>query len=330
MSKDANDDKVHSVTEVFKTLGAKAQSRPCCTSWGPGHVDCFIRGPKSNVLHISIDKGVYSDWEDLGGIIVDEIECISRDIGIIDVLVLGTNTGLYIKTFSDGKWSGWVSKGGQLMEVPSCAVRTPSIIDCMLRGSANQGYHIGTVDGEWGTYKDLGGSLFSPIGCSSRTETMLNCFVSGMDLHLNQIYKSQESEWHDYADLGCLVKGRPSVTTWDRYRMDVFTLGVETNSVMHKIYNDDGKWQKDWVDLGGVFDSAPDCVTTGVGKIHCFAVGEESYLYRNAFDGMKWSSWKRSFGFFLETPSCVVSNENEVTCAIRRFNKEVVLLTYRF
>ena len=314
--------------ERFRISGNTAQSRPCCTSWRPGRVDCFVRtGPNSNVMHISIDNGVYSEWEDLGGTIIDEIECVSRDVGIIDVLVLGTDTALWVKTFSDGKWSDWESKGGQLMEVPSCVVRTPSNVHCIMRGPASKGYHIKAVDGEWGKPTGLGGILFSPFGCTSLNEGHFACFAASMDLILSQKYWTPGTGWGGFYGRGGLVKGRPSATSWGSNRMDIFSLGVRPNSVLQMTY--DGKWH-DGVDLGGVFDSAPECVTTGVGKIHCFAVGEGSYLYRNSFDGAKWSDWEKSFGFFLETPSCVVSNEDEVTCAIRRFNKEVALLTYRF
>ena len=314
--------------ERFRISGNTAQSRPCCTSWGPGRVDCFIRTPKSNVMHISIDKGVYSEWEDLGGTIVDEIECVSRDVGIIDVLVLGTNVALYIKTFSGGKWSGWQSKGGRLMEVPSCIARSPSAVDCMFRGDVNGGHHIGAVNGKWGSRTNLRGIFFGPFGCTSLNKDHFACFATVMDLGLYEKYKLVSGDWPSGYDVHRgLVNGRPSATSWSSNRMDIFSLGVKENSVMQRTY--DGKW-RDWVDLGGVFHSAPECVTTGVGKIHCFAVGEGSYLYRNSFDGMKWLGWEKSFGFFLETPSCVVSDEDEVTCAIRRYNKEVALLTYRF
>ena len=313
--------------ERFRISGNTAQSRPCCTSWGPGRVDCFIRAPESNVMHISIDNGVYSEWEDLGGTIIDEIECVSRDVGIIDVLVLGTSSALFIKTFSGGKWSGWQSKGGRLIEVPSCITRTPSAVDCMFRGQGNEGQHIGAVDGKWTEYKNLGGILFCPFGCTSLNKDHLACFGANGGMTLVDIYWTTGTGWSRYYFRGGLMNGRPSATSWSSNRMDIFSLGVKENSVMQRTY--DGKW-RDWVDLGGVFHSAPECVTTGVGKIHCFAVGEGSYLYRNSFDGMKWLGWEKSFGFFLETPSCVVSDEDEVTCAIRRYNKEVALLTYRF
>ena len=325
---DANEAVDKQPQERFRNLGNRAQSRPCCTSWGPGRVDCFIRGPESSVLHISIDNGVYSDWEDLGGVIVDEIECVSRDVGIIDVLVLDTDIALLVKTFSGGEWSDWQSKAkGRYMEVPSCVARTPSVVDCMLRATILRGNYISATNGEWTSVIDLAGHLFDSIGCSARDESHLDCFVIGTSLNLYQRYWIKSSGWDGYVNLGGSVKGRPSVTTWDANRIDVFTLGVKTNSVMQMTF--DGRWQA-WVDLGGVFDSAPECVTTGVGKIHCFAVGHGSYLYRNSFDGSTWSDWIQSFGFFLETPSCVVSNEDEITCAVRRFNKEVVLLTYRF
>ena len=329
MLKDANGDVDKSVTEAFKIIGAEPQSRPCCTSWEEGRVDCFIRAPKSNVMHISIDNGVYSKWEDLGGTIIDEIECVSRDVGFIDVLVLGTNIALFINTFSGGKWSGWQSKGGELMEVPSCAVRTHSTVGCMVRNKLNEGHYIAAVDGEWTEYTNLGLTLFGPFGCTSLNKDHFASFAASIDLTLVEKFQISAEWLPGYSDHGGQVKGRPSVTSWkSNNRMDIFALNAKNNSVVLLTHGAKG-WEK-WVDLGGVFDSPPECVTTSVGKIHCFAVGNGSYLYRNFFDGEKWSGWEKSFGFFLETPSCVVSNKDEITCAIRSFNKEVVFITHRF
>ena len=303
---------------TLRLLGGQALSRPCCTSWGPARVDCFIRGPTSNVLHMSIDNGEYSEWEDLQGTIVGEIECVSRAVGIISVLVLDTTLGLCIKTYSEGQWSDWVSKGGKLMEVPSCVARTPAIVNCLLRDIHNTGHIISEIIGTWGNYFNIDGTLWSTFVGSSRSHNILDNFAIATDLHL-WVRSWIEPKWIGWTDLGVLMTSRPSVTTWDKNRIDVFALGVK-NNVVQKTF--DGSWKEE-VDLGGVFDSAPECVTTGVGRIHCFAIGANSYLYRNEYHGEKWSGWISTSIPFSETPSCVVSRRHEVSCYLRGFDKQV-------
>ena len=132
--------------EKFRRIGGSAQSRPCCTSWGPGRIDCFVQGPKANVLHI---QGADGEWQDLGNIvIIGDIECVSRDVGVIDVFVQDRSSRLRVNTYAWGQWSGWKSLGGSVMEVPSCVARTKSIVNCMSRKMDGTYQHIGSVSGD--------------------------------------------------------------------------------------------------------------------------------------------------------------------------------------
>lgn len=137
-------------------------------------------------------------------------------------------------------------------------------------------------------------------------------------------------KWIAWVDLGGSLKGRPSVITWDKNRIDVFVLGTQ-NDVRVKTWN--GSQWLDWISLGGVFDSDPECVTTGVGKIHCFIIGPRSWLYRNSLTDDEWSGWtaeRVGFDIFLETPSCVVSGKDEVACYLRDSTRGIIQIFYRF
>ena len=283
-------------------------------------------------MHIRIQDGEVSEWQDLGFIIADEIECVNRDAGVIDVVVLDINHALVYSTLSDEVWGGWVLVGGTLMEVPSCAVRSSTIIACMARGTNNAGYYIGAHSGKWTKYYDMQGSLMSSIGCVTRGVIFINCFASGTNLHLYNKYWSKAG-WGGWQDLGGLVKGRPSVTTWnlttsDLRRIDVFSLGVMANNVVQKTW--DGVLWLEWVDLGGTFASSPECVTTGVNKIHCFAVGVESDLYKNDYESGWWSGWTSVRVKCIETPSCVVSNPNVVSCYCRDFDQSLIEMVFDY
>ena len=275
---------------------------------------------------MSIDNGEYSEWEDLEGTIVGDIECVSRAVGIISVLVIGANNALFVKTYSEGQWSDWVSNGGHLMEVPSCVVRTPAIINCLVRDVHNTGFIISEINGTWYNYFNFGRTAWSSFVPSSRSHSIIDNFVVGFELRLWKRSWNAKGGWVNWEDLGGLIVSRPSVTTWAENRIDVFALGWK-NNVVQKTY-DGGSW-KDEVDLGGVFESVPECVTTGVGRIHCFAIGANSYLYRNECYGQKWRGWTSTNIPFVETPSCVVSRKHEVSCYLRAFDKQVFEVVFR-
>ena len=277
-------------------------------------------------MHIRIQDGEVSEWQDLGFIIADEIECVNRDAGVIDVVVLDIDHALVHNTLSDEVWGGWGSQEGKLMEVPSCGVRSATTILCMARGTNSRGYYIGATSGKWTNYADMQGTLLHPIGCVARGNVNFNCFASGTNSHLYTKYYT--GSWGGWQDLGGLVKGRPSVTKWNMSRIDVFSLDPRTNSVVQKTYHG-GTWLE-WVDLGGTFASSPECVTTGIDRIHCFAVGDESDLYKNDYESGWWSGWTSVRVKCIETPSCVVSNPNVVFCYCRDFNQALMEMVFDY
>ena len=282
-------------------------------------------------MHIRIQDGEHSEWQDLGFVIVGDIECLNRGAGVIDVIVLDVIHRLFHNTLSDEKWSGWVLNGGRLMEVPSCAAQSSTDIACMARGTDNGAYYIGLSGGKWTSFSSMGGQLLHPIGCVTRGKLHIDCFTSGSNLRMYTKYWSKAG-WGGWADLGGTVKGRPSVTTWnlttDGRRIDVFFLDIRTNSVLQRTW-DGWKWLV-WVDLGGYFASNPECVTTGVDKIHCFAVSYEFYLYRNDYEAGWWSGWTSVEVKCIETPSCVVSTPNVVSCYCRDFNLTLMDMVFDY
>lgn len=128
-----------------RSIDGAAMSRPCCVSWGPGRVDCFVRSDKGSVLHWRREDGKDHAWDSLGGYAIGEIECVTRGKGHIDLLIVGSNNGLLSKTH-DGYWGDWIARGGRIMETPSCVARTPSVVDCAVRRSDLGAYHIGHVN----------------------------------------------------------------------------------------------------------------------------------------------------------------------------------------
>ena len=123
------------------------------------------------------------------------------------------------------------------------------------------------------------------MACSAKSAGHFDCFNGGDHMHLS--VQRWKDDWIEWEDLGVQATGRPSVTTWNQNRIDVFVMSAESRAVLHLAF--DGAAQRPVEDLGGVFGSAPECVTPVVGIIHCFAVGEGSYLYRNSFYRKQWT-----------------------------------------
>ena len=317
-------------------LGGKAQTRPCCVSSGLQRVDCFVKGPTAEVQWIYVHHGDYSDWVTLEGTIHGDIECVSRNDGVIDVLALDETGMLMDKTYIHHTWSEWKIVGGPYMEVPSCAARMAWIIDCMGRMANDASLqHIGHgFDGSWRYHDDFPGEwASSPVVCSRRSLVDFDCFGSGESMLLHGKFWIS-GEWSPWTSLSARGHKRPSIATWGTsLRMHLFAMAVETTGIVHIPIN--VKAEEPWEDLGGVFDSVPECVAYGHDLVYCFAVGEESYLYFNSLDLDGWSGWSRSTSFqFLETPSCVLERKEFVfeqyyiVCTGRAVGQDVIQITY--
>ena len=112
------------------------------------------------------------------------------------------------------------------MEVPSCFFRSSTVVGCVTRNSVNNPFYIHISNGKLGSYSEIKGTLMHPIGCVAQDDININCFAIGSNMHLHDKHWSK-SGWSDWHDIGGLVKGRPSVTTWNvpksnKRRIDVF------------------------------------------------------------------------------------------------------------
>ena len=331
----SNSDDPQEIAGVYRNLGGTAQTRPCCVKSGPRRVDCFVQGTTAQVDWIYVDHGKVSDWVTLEGAVLGDIECVSREDGVIDVLALDKTGMLMDRTYMDDTWSEWKTVGGPYMEVPSCVVRAPRVINCMGRKmNDNSLQHVGQDGGVWKYHDDFPGEwASSPLVCSAQSRDDFDCFGSGESMLLHAKFWTS-GDWSSWESLGARGYKRPSVTTYKRSpRRDVFAMSAETKGIVHiLVFN---KAEQPWEDLGGVFDSVPECVAYGDGLIYCFAVGEESYLYFNSLDYDRRSGWTPDSTFqFLETPSCVLLEREAddlkqyIVCTGRAVGQEVIQITY--
>jgi len=94
----------------------------------------------ASVSDVQSSSTVWSDWEDLGGILVSEPGVSSWAPGRLDVFVRGTDNALWHKWYN-GSWSGWESLGGTLNSGPGAVPWDYNRIDVFVCGTNRHLYH---------------------------------------------------------------------------------------------------------------------------------------------------------------------------------------------
>ena len=320
----------HSSGDVVRVLGIESEGSVCCVSSKPGRVDCFIRGPWSNVLHMSVENGVYSDWDNLGGWITGDIECVSRKEDFVDILSTDSANHIMVKQYTGGEWSKWQKGADIVMETPSCVVRTSEVVECVVLHINARLYNLISIKGTFSLkLLDLGGSIRKRPTYGSFDEKSTTYFAvnSGNKLQGRTLtVVVTKPVWGPWFDLELWTRERPSVTSWPGKQMHLFALDMR-NEIMHKTFN--GEWSA-WLNLGGKFESAPECVSTGPSTVYCFAIGRDMFLYGNTLDGWEWSGWNR-FSIdtrFFDKPSCVILTDSKISCYLISTGRKVVELIH--
>lgn len=111
------------------------RSQPECVSWGEGHVDCFVRRHGDGVMFRRTWDGAYMhSWENLGGSLTSDPECVSTAPERFDCFARGQDGAMWQNTFDGNVWSGWLSRGGEIKDQtkPACAARAADKIDCVV------------------------------------------------------------------------------------------------------------------------------------------------------------------------------------------------------
>src|SRR5215218_8500287 len=158
---------------VIPTVAQADTSGPAVSSWSPGRLDFFTRGPRCDLVHRYWDANYgWSQWESLGGCLAinSKVSAISRSAGTIEVYARGSDNALYEKTFSLASgWSAWIGLGGILTSGPDVASRHPDSEDVFVR-SANGDVvaRNWTSSGGWTNWSSMGGQL-SPNAAPAAT-----------------------------------------------------------------------------------------------------------------------------------------------------------------
>jgi len=110
-------------------------SRPECVSAEVDHVDCFVRRHGDGALfRRTWDGGYEHSWENLGGHLSSDPDCVTRKARRIDCFARGEDGAMWQNAFDGQVWSGWLTRGGELasQSKPACASRAVDKVDCVV------------------------------------------------------------------------------------------------------------------------------------------------------------------------------------------------------
>ncbi|HSX16049.1 MAG TPA: PA14 domain-containing protein [Candidatus Saccharimonadales bacterium] len=159
---------------------------PVAVSWGGDRVDLFARGSAaSDLQHKFYQNGVWSNWESLGGCILDNPAAASWGIGRLDVFARGCSTSgpnLWHIAYDNGQWYPWEQQpvGWGILGSPSVTSWGYQRLDIVGRGTDNQLYHGWWTPAGWSS-EGFGGCLSSSPSISSAAFAQLSIYTTNCD-----------------------------------------------------------------------------------------------------------------------------------------------------
>jgi hypothetical protein len=264
------------------------------TSAEPSRIDVFARGLNGSMHHKSfgplqpwpISAGhAWTDWEDLGGQILDNPAVAVSEPGTLHCFARGSDNAMWHKWYAGG-WHDWENLGGVITAGPAVSSWAPGRLDCFVRGSDGALHHK-WFQGSWSDWEGLGGQIIGNPAAVSWASGRIDVFARGTDDAL--WHKWYDNGWHDWESLGGTLSSGPAVSSMFSGRLDIFARGSD-GAMWHKWFQE-GWWE--WESLGGQIVDAPATVASDSRTIHCFARGLDDALYQKFWNERGWSQWIR-------------------------------------
>jgi hypothetical protein len=265
---------------AWESLGGGLSGSPATASWGPGHLDVYVRGT-DNALHHRWYINGWSNWEPLGGALGSDPAAVAWGPGRVDVFARGTDGSLIHKWYSGGAWSQRESQGGQLIGKPSVVSWGNGHLDVYVRGTDNALHHRWYDGNGWSGWEGLGGVLDSEPAAAAWASGRVDVFARGTDGALIHKWYAQGAWSAGWESLGGQLVGAPSAASMGSGHLDVYVRGTD-NSLSHRWYDNNG-WSG-WEWLGGELTSSPAAESWGPGRIDVFYRGPDSTLRHSWYD----------------------------------------------
>ena len=255
----------------------------------------------------------WGGWELLGGIILEEPNCVSWGANRIDCFARGTDRAMWHRWWNGSAWGGWESLGGIILEEPNCVSWGANRIDCFARGTDRAMWHRWWNGSAWGGWESLGGIILEAPNCVSWGANRIDCFARGTDRAMWHRWWNG-SAWGGWELLGGIILEAPNCVSWGANRIDCFARGTD-RAMWHRWWN--GSAWGGWESLGGIILEEPNCVSWGANRIDCFARGTDRAMWHRWWNGSAWGGWESLGGVILEQASCTTWAANRIDCFAR-------------
>jgi len=104
-----------------------------CVSWGPDHVDCFVRNSNNHLMRRTWDGAYDHGWQNLGGVIASVPDCVSTEPRRLDCFARWNDGRLAHIAFDGDNWGNWVTYPASIKEAtkPECVAYIGGRIECI-------------------------------------------------------------------------------------------------------------------------------------------------------------------------------------------------------
>ena len=247
----------------WEKLGGKVKGTPTVVTWGKDRLDVFVRGTDDALYRKAWDGDHWwpsdqpDDWEKLGGKMKSVPTVVTWGKDRLDMFVVGTDDGIWHKAWDGTHWwpsdqpDDWEKLGGKVKSTPTVVTWGKDRLDVFVRGTDDALYRKAWDGDHWwpsdqpDDWEKLGGKMKSVPTVVTWGKDRLDMFVVGTDDGIwhkawdgTQWWPSNEPD--DWEKLGGEVKGAPTVVTWGKDRLDVFTVGID-DSIWHRAWSQD-RW----------------------------------------------------------------------------------------
>ena len=258
-----------------------------------GRVDLFTRGSDDALHQKVLQGGVWSGWNDLGGVLASAPAAVSMNAGRMDVFARSSTDTLVQRTFSNGAWGEWTDLGGVLTSAPAAVSWGDGHLEVFARGAGNSLYRRYWLNNAWSGWMNMGGNWSSSPTAASYQSDHVEVFVRGPG---NEVYKNYflGGSWHTFVSMGGNISSAPSLISTGPGNLSVFAQAVG-GDVQHRYRNADGSWSN-WVSIDGGLYSAPAAVSKNAWQSDVFGISQQGKLQQKSFT-TSWQPWAPLGGF---------------------------------
>jgi hypothetical protein len=290
-------------------LGGSFSSSPTGVMWAPGLLAAAAITTTGSLYYQYFDGASWSGWSDFGGSFQGQPCAVAWGRNRLTLFARTTSNELHARDWDGATWSSWESLGDGVASDPAAVSHEGNRLAVAVRGINNTIRYKYTVDGVWfpsqTTWDDLDGSFAGAPTMHAWNGNDLSIFAvnsAGRAFHRKHNGTAWTETWEDLG-IGP-VASRLAVAAWGPTQFTLFGRGQD-----HRMKNkwfDGNAWAPptDWADnLGGAFDGDPVAVTYRGSWIELLAVGTDSLLKHNVWDGTAWSGWTTLGGNFVGSPA---------------------------